>query len=359
MPDRPRISTRHPGVAYREKADSSRQYMIWYTGTDGKPRWQNTPGGEKDAVRARAKIVDRIAHGHKVAPSRTLFADFARSWLEERQNLAPKSVESYRNSIETHLIPRLGPRMKLCDVDVDSVARLIDSMRKEGFKAWTIRTTLTPLGGIMTTATRRGLAPANPVLQLERAERPKGDQAKMNILDTDEIGLLLNNAPDNWRMLFAAAVFTGLRVSELLSLRWEDVDWAEGVLRVRGTKTKQAEREVVLMPTLQRQLASHSLETNNYAGSNVFAGDRKSALFALKRTLKKAGIEKHVRFHDLRHTFASILISEGYDLAYVAEQMGHANISTTLNTYAKLIDRKKKREAARMKMESAYGEVLA
>ena len=92
MSARPRIKTKHPGVAYRERPDGSRQYMIWFTGTDGKPHWQNTVGGEGDAKRARAKIINDMAQGKKVAPSRTLFADFARDWLEEQTNLSPKSV---------------------------------------------------------------------------------------------------------------------------------------------------------------------------------------------------------------------------------------------------------------------------
>ena len=66
-----------------------------------------------------------------------------------------------------------------------------------------------------------------------------------------------------------------------------------------------------------------------------------------------------IRFHDLRHTFASILISHGYELTYVAEQMGHSSPSTTLSTYAHLLDRKQRREEARAKMEKAFKEVLS
>lgn len=360
MDKRPRIKTRYPGVAYRERADGSRQHMIWFEGTDGKGHWQNTTGGLQDAVKTRARIVDRIAHGHKVAPSKVLFADFARTWLEEQTNLRPKSIETYRTQIESHLVPRLGPKTRLSDVDVDRVARLIASMRKDGLKAWTIRTTLTPLSRIMTTAVRRGLAPANPVPQLERSERPQGDQAQMNILDTDEIRLLLANA-DRFRTILATAIFTGLRIGELVALRWEDVDFLEGIIRVRSSKTKSGVREVILMPALQRMLAQlegHEgfVFQNKRGGPMLTDVVRKDGLYP---ALKGAGIVKRVRFHDLRHTFASILISEGYDLALVAEQMGHASISTTLNTYAKLIDGKQKRDVARERLEASHGEVLA
>lgn len=360
MDTRVRHKTKYPGVMYRLRPDGSRQLMYWFMGSDGKPHWKNFPGGERECAKERAKVIARLAHGEKIVPSRTLFEDFARAWLEEQHGLSPKSVETYRNAIEVHLIPRLG-RVRISEVDVDRVASLIQSMQKDGKKGWTIRTTLTPLSGIMRTAVRRGLAPTNPVAQLDRSERPQGDQAKMNILDTNEIKLLLSHA-GRWRTLIATAIFTGLRVSELLALQWEDVDWTEGVIHVKGTKTKAAVREVTLMPALQQILAKRSLEApeglvfQNLKGGPILRDVvRKDGLYP---ALIRAGIEKRVRFHDLRHTFASILISEGFDAGYVAEQMGHASINTTLKTYAKLFDGKKKREAAREKMQASFGQVL-
>lgn len=358
---RPRIRTRHPGVYYRLRADGTRQHIYEYTDSEGKQRFKNFPGGERETAKERAKVIGRLAKGEKIAPSRVTFADFARSWLKEQHNLSPKSVETYRNAIEVHLIPRLGTRTRLSEVDVDMVARMIQSMQKDGKKAWTIRTTLTPLSRIMASASRRGLAPTNPVAQLERSERPQGDQARMNILDSDEIRLLLSKA-GRWRTLIATAIFTGLRVSELLALEWGDIDWAEGVIHVRGTKSRAAQREVTLMPALQQILASHWESTEGLVFTNSRGGPllrdvvRKDGLYP---ALIRAGIVKHVRFHDLRHTFASILISQGCDAAYVAEQMGHASIATTLKTYAKLFDGKKKRETARERMQAQFGEVLA
>ena len=352
--DRPRIRTRHPGVYYREREDGSRQYVIWFEGSDGKGHFKNVPGNEGDAKRARAKVINDMAHGQKVAPSKKLFADFAHEWLEERANLSENTIASYRNSIDTHLIPRLGSRTKLSEVDVNRVARMIAGMQKDGLKAWTIRTTLTPLAGIMSTAARRGLAPANPVTQLERNERPKGDAAKMNILDSDEIVLLLQHAGD-WAPVFSTLIFTGLRISELLSLRWEDIDWGQGILHVRKSKTKDGVREVMLMPSLQQTLAHRSF---NAEGEFVFQTTRGTAGRALARTLKKAGITKKVRLHDLRHTHASILIHQGHPDSFIAEQMGHASAAFTRATYGHMFDGEKQREAARERMQEAFGQVM-
>jgi len=361
---RKRHKTRQPGVYYREQADGTRQYLIWFMGTDGKPRFENVAGGERDAVRARAKVVDRIAHGHKIAPSRITFAEFAREWLEEQVNLRPNSISAYTNSIENHLIPSIGVRTRLRDVDVNRVVRLIREMQKAEQKANSIRQVLKPLSRIMKTAVRRGLVTTNPVELLERSERPQSDQATMNILDSNEISLVLTNATDHWRPLITTAIFTGLRVSELLDLRWEDIDWDAGVVIVRDSKTHAGLREVVLMHSLQRMLAAKSLEPS--VSGHVFETrtgrrmDRKSVgTHGLKPALIKAGITKRVRFHDLRHTFASILIANGNDLLYVAEQIGHTNPAFTLRTYGHLMDRASRRKDARDKMQAAYGEVLS
>ena len=79
---------------------------------------------------------------------------------------------------------------------------------------------------------------------------------------------------------------------------------------------------------------------------------------ALRPALERAGITKRIRFHDLRHTFASILIHHGHDKAYVAEQMGHSSPNVTERIYGHLFDREKKREEARAKMEAEFGQVL-
>ena len=116
---------------------------------------------------------------------------------------------------------------------------------------------------------RRGLLPANPVKGLEKHERPKIQRDEMRILNGDEIAALLREAPDRYRTVLATDVFTGLRAGELLGLRWSDVDFNAGVIRVhhqvdrKGVpsplKTKNARREVLLMPALGRMLREHRI----------------------------------------------------------------------------------------------------
>jgi len=172
----------------------------------------------------------------------------------------------YGTGIRVHIVPRLG-RLKLSAVTEDDVAGLMAHMRGKGYAAWTIRGVLTPLGRIYSTAVRRGLAPSNPVRRLERGERPSVQRREMRVLDSAEIGKLLDAAPALYRPLIATALFTGTRQGETLGLRWADVDFDAGLIRVRrqlgrdGTlaqpKTAQAVRDVLLIPSLARILREH------------------------------------------------------------------------------------------------------
>jgi integrase len=256
---------------------------------------------------------------------------------------------------------------------------------------------LTPLGRVLGFATRRGLIPQNPARRLERGERPKIERREMRILDSREIELVLANARANYRALLAVAIFTGLRQGELLGLVWDDVDLDNEILRVRKQldrtgvrvtpKTPEAIREVELFPALVETLRAHkkAMLARGFAGGSDFVfstmtggpmywrnvSSRGLELAAVRsglmpsvterRQLRKDGKEVPtlLRFHDLRHTFASMLIGQGLDVTYVSAQMGHASPRITLDVYARLFDRQRRAADAKARMESAHAGLLA
>lgn len=132
---------------------------------------------------------------------------------------------------------------------------------------------------------------------------------------------------------------------------------------MRDAKTRAGHRQVVLMPALQQILAEHSLKNETTLVFETKRGKRidhsSVRRDALGPALKKAGIEKRIRFHDLRHTHASILIDQGHPETFICEQMGHANPAITRRVYGHLFDRDKRRDDARKKLEDAFGEVLS
>ena len=258
-------------------------------------------------------------------------------------------------------------RRRISALTVDDVASTIAAMQKEGLKAWTIRGALKPLSRTCAYAIRKGWLSSNPVRDLEKEERPKSDQREMRILDSREITKMLDGAKTlRWRALFSLLVFTGMRISEALALKWEDVDFTDGVVTVRNSKTEAGRmRRIVLMPALGKVLREHWLASSHKAPeepvfATVIGGQLRArqTLRALETTLRDVGVP-HATQHELRQTFASILIGQGLDITFVANQLGHKDPQITLRIYAKLFNPEERMEEARAKLERSFGSLLA
>jgi integrase len=300
-------------------------------------------------------------------------------WLAAQTHLRPRVHDLYRTALRRHLGPRIGD-IPIAELDEDTIARMIEDLQADGLSGWTIRGILVPLGRILTHATRRGMIADNPLRRLERWERPRVVRREMRILAPEEIDALLAAARPTYRTLLATAIFTGLRQGELLGLQWADLDLDAGLLHVRrqldrsGTysepKTLHALRTVVLMPALVELLREHN-RTSPYAGSTdpVFATRTGRPMYyrnvsrrGLAATVEKAGLngpgEPRLRFHDLRHTNAAVLIGHGLNVVFVSRQLGHATAGFTLNVYGGLFDRQEHARRAKDALESAFGEMI-
>lgn len=315
-----------------------------------------------------------------MAPIKATFIEFAEAWLASQTNLKPSTRARYEWAIKQHLAPRFG-KLKLGEIKEDHVAHLITDMQREDYAPATIKAVLGPLSLILGRAVRRGAISANAVAGLERAERPKGQRRAMRILAREEIATLLDATASEHRPLIATLTFAGLRVSEALGLRWGDLDLDRGYLHVRGqldhatreratTKTTSSTRAVILMPALGRMLAAHRLASKFSADTDpVFAtavgtpGNRDNVrVRVLAPAVKRAGLEGEgrpkLRTHDLRHTFASLLIAGGGSVVFVASQLGHSSPTVTLTTYAHLFDERDHAERMTAILEDGFGNVV-
>ena len=170
-------------------------------------------------------------------------------------------------------------------------------------------------------------------------------------------------------------MLTGLRQGEALGLRWGDVDVHEGAIRVRRQlglhgelsepKTQAAKRDVPIPPSLARLLAEHRLASRHSADDDlVFCtttgtphNPRNIYRRGLRPALAAAGLP-HLRWHDLRHVAASLLIAQGASVGHVSRLLGHANPAITLSTYSHAFAAAEHDERTRERMEQAFGEVL-
>jgi integrase len=395
-----RTRTTKSGIYYRIGRDGKRRYEItWLDPVTGRRRWQTVAGNLDAAEREMHDVRSRVNRGERIGISGLHLADCIEEWAEtQRTRLRPKTLTKYEHDLASHILPRLG-RLKLSAVTEDDIAAVIAEMsqgfryverdgrwvkekRDKPYAAWTIRGVLVALSRVFAYAVRRGYVSGNPVSRLERGERPSVGRRERRVLSGDEITKLLDHSLPTYRPILATAVATGLRQSELLGLRWRDVDFAAGVIRVRcqldrsgqyvEPKTPQAVRDVVLAPVLGRLLRVHRLASAASGDDHaVFANaagrpleHRNVQSRGFDKAAARAGINvitngrRKATFHDLRHTFASLLIAQGADVVHVSRQLGHADPAITLRVYADEFGAVHHAERTRALLDAAVGNAL-
>jgi integrase len=276
-----------------------------------------------------------------------------------------RTLENYRYHLDKHLLPAFG-RKRLPEITTDDIAQLIVRLRARGLAAKTINGALVPLGRILQHALRRGHISDNPLRRLEQHERPRIHRRQQRVLNHAEISRLIEAALPRYRIFLVTALYTCMRLSELLGLTWADIDLDHGLIHVRyqisrgradrparrvRLKTRAAMRDIPLLPQLAALLRRHKLSSAYSRDSDyVFASARGTPLNsrnAERRGLGRAADEADVnppdqprlRVHDLRHTYASHLIIDlQLDVAQVSRILGHARPSITLDTYTHLFN---------------------
>lgn len=296
-------------------------------------------------------------------------------WLNGLEGLVlPSTIEAYAGRLERHILPGLGAS-RLDAIGVDDILVLIRDLRQRGYSGTTIATTLTPLSRLLAHAVRRGLIDVNPISKLDRSERPRISRKERPVLNPQEIARLLDAASPRYRTMLATAVLSGLRQGELLGLHWRDVDFDNELIHVRTAlnrrrqdappKTERAVRDVILVPALAQALRRHRRKSrfknpDDYVFTTRNGTPEHAAhigLRALKPALEAAGVQQ-VRWHDLRHTFASLLIAGGANLPFVSRQLGHTSSNITLGIYAHLLDRDEQARRTREMLQEMLERVV-
>ena len=260
-----------------------------------------------------------MARGGKVVRTRDNFGDYAESWIASLSR-RPRTLDAYRYALDRHLLPRFKNR-RVADITPDDVARMVSEMRRAGYCEWTISGAVSTLSGCLGKATRRGLIASNPCKALAADERPKQRSGEKRVLSEKEIRAVLSGATDRFRPLIAVMLFAGLRLGELLALRWDDVDFDDGFLRVRfqlspqrelvELKTDNGRRDVVLIPQLGKALREHRMASRRKAPTDfVFCTapdgrgrDQRSTARGVERAIEAAKLDgQGISSHSFRHT---------------------------------------------------------
>lgn len=287
-------------------------------------------------------------------------------WIRSKKpNIRHSTYRQYVGHLEKHLKPFLGD-IQINRINYDSVEKFITHSLEHGVSIPTLKKILINLRAIPTYACRKRYIDYNPVRDIEK---PKGHSEhdkneELNILNPKQIRTLLNITKElKYNTLFVAAVMTGLRQGELLGLKWSDFDWFNNQVYVNRTynhfcfyepKTKTSKRIIDLAPPLVVQLKKWKLACPPSELELVFPNENRKPMSALNMynrkflpALKKAGLRR-IRFHDLRHTYASIQIDLGANSKYLQKQMGHSSIKITMDIYGHLMKDVNKEAASRL-----------
>lgn len=221
----------------------------------------------------------------------------------------------------------------LLEITPQKIERFLTEQREE--KHWAISTRnrhLTVLKALFTKAVEWGFLETNPAAIIKGM---KGEEPRMRFLTVDEIEKLLAEASKRFRPLLEVALHTGMRRGEIFRLRWSDIDFQNGLITVKKSKSGKP-RSIPMDETIANVL--RQLPTRFNGGlvfPSMLTGEELTDINGLfPMYCKRAGIE-NVHFHDLRHTFASHLVMSGVDIRTVQELLGHATLNMTMR-YAHL-----------------------
>jgi len=298
------------------------------------------PGGKRRYVygKTQAEVVQKL-NALKNAPAGAnlntqTVGQFLTAWLDtKRLHIRENTYKSYEQQVRIRILPHIG-RMKLQAITARDIEHVLVSCMHAGASLGTTRLVLRVLRLALAHAVRYELLSRN-VASLVAPPPPPAPIAKA--LTPAQVRVLLDAACGNrYYIAILLAVRTGMRAGELLVLRWDDIDFGAGTLSIKQGKTRASVRTLHLPVDIVHALSEHYAANPDAAFvlhapiADRVSHSRLREQFA--RVLKQANLP-HFRFHDLRHTAATLAAQAGVHPSAVQAMLGHSNIATTMNIY--------------------------
>ena len=327
----------------------------------GKQIFKNVLG--KTQAEVKEKLQKALAQAKKIDFAKTgkyTVTMWMNEWFENvaKIKVRPSSHQTYRGYIDHHITPNIGNIQleKLTTMDLQKlyrkllnkgrVDRIEAKQQPKGLSAKTVRNINQVISSAMDFAVAQKIIPENPC---KAVALPKVEHKEMQTIPAEQLQAFLQEAKATGVYeMYYIELATGLRRGELLGLKWTDIDWQNGIIKVRRQvarvdgqiveaplKTKNSYRAVTISQQAIEVLKQQKAKTNDeyvFPSPNGGPISPDSVNNMLKRVLARAGIPK-VRFHDLRHTFATIALQNGVDIKTVSGMLGHFSAGFTLDTY--------------------------
>ncbi len=309
-------------------------------------------------------ITSDLDKGTYTAPSKMTVASWGKIWLDEYcRSVKPSTLASYEINCRLHLFPTLG-KVHLQNLTPPMIQALYNSLQEQGLSAKTIRNFHGTLHECLSTALEVGYIPLNPC---DRVKTPRAATNSIKPFERSQIAPFLNAAQnDPYYNIFRIALFTGCRQAELLGLTWDCIDWQHKKITVKGqlqhgyekgkyadvsiqpTKTSKwrtfavADEVITILQAIRKQQTTNRLQMGSMFSNPmnlVFCdpfGKHISANTLYKHFKKIAASIgcPDMRFHDLRHTYATMRLENGDNIKQVSAALGHATTAFTMDIYS-------------------------
>lgn len=332
---------------------------------DGKPRQFKKRGfkTKQEAQKAMLELEQSLTLGTYIQPNKILYKEYLlERFLEDKMTKVKKqTLNTYRWIVEKHIIPAIGD-VELTKLNPMIIQGLYNELTKEkALSDENIQKVHTLINDSLKKAERWGLIARNPATLVDR---PKAVKKEITVWNVEEVRQFLKYAKKSGRyyIAFLLALTTGMRQGEILGLRWKDVDFENGCVRITQTlssdgkdllpytKTKSGSRTIDLPEETVTALKKHWLfirgereKNRSYKNLDLVVctefgtpTHKSNIRRVFKSIIKKADIPK-IRFHDMRHTHATLLLLQGVNPKIVSERLGHADVRITLDTYSHLL----------------------
>ena len=338
-------------------------YTVGHDPETGKAIIKNVLGKTQAEVKEKLKkaIEENVGIDYGKAKTYTV-GSWLEAWMENyaKVKLRPSTFKTSQDFLKNHIKPQIGgiPLADLTSLDLQRfykhlldggrVDRIEAKKKPKGLAPKTVRNIHQMIGSAYNLALEQRLVTKNPT---QGCALPKAEHKEMQTLPIEQLTSFLREAKDSGVFaLYYIDLTTGLRRGELLGLKWSDIDLGKGDLRVQRQigridgkiiemplKTKKAYRTLPLSADAIDVLMQQRRKTGNseWVFPSPTGGPMSpdSVLHMLQRVLKRAGLPR-IRFHDLRHTFATMALQNGVDVKTVSSMLGHYSAGFTLDTYA-------------------------
>ena len=332
---------------------------------DGSPIYKYVSGRtQKEAYEKLRELIIEYRNIELIEDSQITVEEWLQKWMDEYMlfSIREQTWKSYESVIRLHIIPNLGNR-KVASLTTSVVQKFYNKLLSEGKSGSLVRDAHLILHQAMDVAVKENLVAKNPT---NGTKIPKVQYKPKNILNETQLEMFMEAIKKDalWYDFFYTEITTGLRRGELCGLKWCDFNETTGQLNVlrtvttrKGgglktgeTKTQKGTRTIYLPPSTVKLLSERRNKVSSeWIFPNLYDNSKpinpSTAYLKLKAILKNAGLPS-IRFHDLRHTFATHALSSGVDARTLSGILGHTNASFTLDTYTHVTNDMQKNASA-------------